>query len=373
MAPPRDHLVCVVLKDWQSRHPGGFRYEAFRQHLGIGFAPVPLRHRWLPGILGALETRLIGRFHRPGAGYMYGFGLLLQEVSVALRMRRSRGSVFHAVRADVEICHLPRLSRGSGARLIATFHDPLGHVNPDRRWESGLTPDFLRNVDGIVALCDWQRGFFVDRMSPERVRVVHHGVDTAFFRPGAIEKEPASIIVVGSYLRDHETLAAATRLVWSVRPDAMFRVVGTGTMPEAFPEDVRLSGPRVDYIDGISDDELRALYDRSALAVIPVYAATANNALLEAMASGLPVVATDVGGIPEYLGTDAGLLTPPRDAEAMAAAILKLLEDRPLRETMGRAGRERAVRMFDYAVVAREMQAFYDAVRAWPQAPAAPF
>jgi len=85
------------------------------------------------------------------------------------------------------------------------------------------------------------------------------------------------------------------------------------------------------------------------------------NAVLEAMAAGLPVVATAVGGVPEEVVDGVtGLLVPPRDPDALAQAIAHLLRDPDLRRTMGRAGRERVARYFTAERVVQRTQALYE-------------
>ena len=89
--------------------------------------------------------------------------------------------------------------------------------------------------------------------------------------------------------------------------------------------------------------------------------ATANNALLEAMSSGLPIVATDVGGIREYVGEDAGILCPRKDPRALADGILTLLDDAVTREKMANASRSKAL-LLDFRVVADRMREIYTRV-----------
>jgi len=82
--------------------------------------------------------------------------------------------------------------------------------------------------------------------------------------------------------------------------------------------------------------------------------------LIEAMAAGKPVVATRVGGVPEVVEDGVtGLLVPPRDASALAEAILRLAEDEVLRRKMGEKGKERAISRFDIRLVAREYERLY--------------
>jgi glycosyltransferase involved in cell wall biosynthesis len=87
------------------------------------------------------------------------------------------------------------------------------------------------------------------------------------------------------------------------------------------------------------------------------------NVVLEAMASGLPVVATDVGGLRDYVTPPAhGLLTPKGDAQAMAAALLSLLADPDRLKAIGRHNRDTAVRQYSWAASTVEMLAVYQRV-----------
>ena len=93
------------------------------------------------------------------------------------------------------------------------------------------------------------------------------------------------------------------------------------------------------WVDGAQKDALLA---RATIFVLPSYFEGLPIGVLEAMISGIPVVATPVGGIPEALGDEAGLLVPPGDVAALAAALAALLRDSSLRERMAAAGMRRA-------------------------------
>jgi glycosyltransferase involved in cell wall biosynthesis len=86
-----------------------------------------------------------------------------------------------------------------------------------------------------------------------------------------------------------------------------------------------------------------------------------SNALLEAMAAGLPVVATAVGGTPDVVVDNVtGLLVPPRNPSALADALAALVRDRGLRRRMGQAGRERALRHFSLERTVERTQILYE-------------
>jgi glycosyltransferase involved in cell wall biosynthesis len=85
------------------------------------------------------------------------------------------------------------------------------------------------------------------------------------------------------------------------------------------------------------------------------------NAVMEAMSAGRPVIASAVGGCKELIvDGETGILVPPRNPEALAAQIVRLLEEPGLRETLGRAARKRAEAEFDIKVAVRRLEAIYD-------------
>ena len=113
------------------------------------------------------------------------------------------------------------------------------------------------------------------------------------------------------------------------------------------------------YINGISDSELLWIYRSADLVFLPLVDAMANNAILEAMAMGLPIVTTDLPATREYLGDDAALFYSRSDANAAANAIESLIEDPNLRKKMGYTGLMRAMRQYDWNVVGRLYQQLY--------------
>lgn len=361
------HYV-VGLTEPRYRHPGAGRYPRFATVMGIPFLRTWARQRFFANpTLNAVERALVGQFSQSkDRDYPYSIGLFLQELSTLVAMWRHPGSTFHFVKGEVDVHHLPRWSRRTGARILVTYHDA-----PEFLELAGIDAQFLRNIDGVTVLCGTQRDYFAQYMDPRRIFVVPHGVAVDRFVPAPVRSRERTVVAVGSYCRDHVAFEDAVREVWAQDPTVRFLVVGTGTRPGESPRSF-LGDHRVDYVDGISDEELVALYHRSAVAIVPVWAATANNALLEAMACGLPVVAPDLGGLPEYLGPDAGLLVEPLDGHALAEGILAVLADPDAADRMGAAGRRRAVECYAYPVVGALALAAYDTVRRWPQAPTEP-
>jgi len=326
-----------------AKHSG---YEGFARYVGR-MLRLPLRSRWLGGDLGWAIDRRIATWTRPH----YSSGILLIEAAAALHMLVTPRAVYHLIYGDVDLWMLPRLRRliGSRHRLVVSFHEPRP---PDWVGLEKVAPD----IDAVVLVSASQRAALATLYPPERTFVIPHGIDTGFFEPGPKRSGERVVLTVGSHLRDFETLGAAIDLVLSKHSNVRFVAVGTR---ERGREYEGLEHERVTYLDKVDDEELRRLYQTATLMVLPFRHATANNALLEAMACGLPVVATDVGAVREYLGDQAGLLCEPRDAAALSQAMIRILESPELATQMGEAGRARALEL-DYRKVAEQMQHLYD-------------
>jgi glycosyltransferase involved in cell wall biosynthesis len=240
----------------------------------------------------------------------------------------------------------------------------------------------------ILAISDAvRRGFLGPRpfMDPERVRVLHLGVDTGTFRPrpdGTREirraldlPEDGLVVTLVARFQDvkgHDVFLDAARLVLEARPDVTFAMAGEnvfgGTADAAFRRrvmrtidtDPRLSRHvrRLGWVDQAAD-----LIAASTVVVCSSRFESFGMVVVEAMSSGVPVVSTSVGGPAEtVVDGETGFLVPPRRPDQIAARVLTLLGDEALRTAMGRAGRARAIERFSLARYAREYGDHVDAL-----------
>ena len=170
--------------------------------------------------------------------------------------------------------------------------------------------------------------------------------------------------------KDYPNLLRAARAALAREPRLVVLAVGQGPLAHevhdlhqqlGLGERVRLLGYRADVRDLLAAADLFVL--ASAFEGLPV-------SIMEAMAAGLPVAATAVGGVPEaVVDGETGVLVPPNDADALAAALVRLSRDPALRSRMGAAARRRA-RLFDIrATVGEEEQAYADLARRYPRRP----
>ena len=119
---------------------------------------------------------------------------------------------------------------------------------------------------------------------------------------------------------------------------------------------------RTIFLGSVANSEMPDLYRAADLSVLPSLAEATSIAGLEAMATGLPLVGTDVGGIPTIIEDKAtGLIVPPRDPDAMANALGQLISDADLRRRMGAAARAKVEREFTWPVIVRKTVEVYRA------------
>ncbi len=200
------------------------------------------------------------------------------------------------------------------------------------------------------------------------------GVDTAVFYPerrARAEPATAEIVFVGSLKRSHrhKGLNILLRAFSQVRKTlpCRLRIVGAGDAESdyhALCEELGV-GEETDFLGAISNDELRAVYSSSDVAVLPSLnpAEGFGMVLTEAQACGTPVIGSRVGGIPEALREgETGLLVPPDDVPALSEALLRLLSDPGTIRRFGQTGHAWVHRELAWNVLARETIAVFRSV-----------
>jgi L-malate glycosyltransferase len=217
---------------------------------------------------------------------------------------------------------------------------------------SRLVDEYIRRVYGAPA---------------ERVRVVHNGIDLARFEARLRERPstPPTIVGIGRVVRQKnpDLFVAAARLLLREVPSARFRWIGDGPMRARISEELARDGLRDRVVfEGERGDVERVLAAADLLWLTSDWEGLPN-VVLEAMASGLPVVATDVGGTSELFRSGMeGRLVEAGDAAAIAARSLSLLDSSELYAASSRAALASAGE-FSVAAMVTKMEAVYEEVR----------
>ncbi|MCI0685072.1 MAG: glycosyltransferase [Gemmataceae bacterium] len=246
-------------------------------------------------------------------------------------------------------------------RIIHTQHH--GKLDILSRRQERVVAWTAHGVDRFVCVShDSARQMIAQGVPARRVRVLCNGIDLARFR-GHGPKPGGPIVTVArlSPEKDIANLLRAMALVSRDDTDARLEIAGDGPVREdllSLAAELGL-GPRVKFLGETND--VPALLARASLFVLPSQAEGISLTLLEAMASGLPVVATRVGGNPEVVNDGrTGWLVPPRDPEALADAIGRLRGDPAGAASMGSAGRSRAEACFDVRHMVARYEALYE-------------
>ena len=211
---------------------------------------------------------------------------------------------------------------------------------------------------------------FVERGLADRAIsrvIVGAGVDVEKFRPPEREQDPVRVLLAARMLRQKgvvEFVEAARRLR-SEGSQALFLLVGDSdpTNPTSIEkQQLRAWGREegIEWLGRLPHDRMPAVMRSVDVVCLPSYREGAAKVLLEAAASGRPIVTTDAPGCREAVEPgESGLLVPPRDPDALADALGTLLRDPDLRERMGRRGREIAVERFSIEVVVEKTAEVY--------------
>ena len=249
-----------------------------------------------------------------------------------------------------------------GVPLVSTKHndDPF-RLGPYKQVEQLLA----RRAARVIAISQSLRRFTVEGVGipEERVEVVHYGLDEL---PPAWGENPvleladgARVLLCVGRLVAQKGLDTAIRALPAIRaehPDAVLIVLGEGPQRAELES---LAGEGV-YMPGRVGD-VAAWYRRAELLVHPVRWEGFGLALLEAMLAARPVVASAVSSAPELVADgETGLLVPPDDPEALAAAVSSLLADSERADACGRAGLSRARQEFSVACMAERTAAVYE-------------
>ena len=200
-------------------------------------------------------------------------------------------------------------------------------------------------------------------VKPEQMEIIFEGIDCETFRPmPEIPRRPNRLMATASAdvaLKGLVFLVQAYAMLLKDFPDLELVIVGK---LRAGPTERLLDSlgikSKVRFVTGVTDEEIRRLYAQTTIAVSPSLYEGFGFPAGEAMACGVPLVATTGGALPEVVG-DAGVIVPAGDAIALAGAIADLLRDPGRREMLGPLGRERVVREFSWPLCARNLTQYY--------------
>lgn len=277
----------------------------------------------------------------------YKLSDLVAEIKVFRRCRKGGVDIVHYLDGEHSAQFFPELRKGSTrTKVIASYHQPPEML------DSVVIRKMIPKLDFILVVSPDQISYFKDLVGMDRVRVILHGINTDFFRP--LDKPRSNrkfrCVTAGHHLRDFEAIKKVATALKS-NTEIEFQIVSAQpTGMEKFSN--------VTICRSLSDSQLLACYQESDVLLLPLIQTTANNALLEGIACGLPVVSTILASVKAYLPGKEAILVKDNDPDELAGAVLHLFNDPRKREFMSREARKRALEL-DWRNIAPEYEALY--------------
>jgi glycosyltransferase involved in cell wall biosynthesis len=289
---------------------------------------------------------------------------------LAAWLRREEIDLVHAHMYRAEVIGVRAAVAAAVPVIMATVHSSRVRAASDIALLASLTPSMDRLIVPSESI---QRKVVAEGRVGARFAVIPNGVDLARFASPApacaLRREfgiPASAYLLGVVARlepekGHRHLIEAMPAILAGAPDTWLAVVGEGSSVGSLRELASALAVSDRVIFTGRREDVSALTADLTVAVLPSLREAQGISILEAMARRVPVVASDVGGIPEVItsGVD-GVLVPPADPAALAAAVLELLGNEALRRRIGEAGYATVRDRFSIDAMVRRIQALYD-------------
>jgi glycosyltransferase involved in cell wall biosynthesis len=290
---------------------------------------------------------------------LYGWATMKKQIEFGKTLRRARTQILHAYGIYPNVFAVPAARVAGVPVTIGSIRD-IGDTYT--YWQHQVQKHCLRMADHIVVNAEaikrdlLQRGYDAKRLS-----VIPNGIDCErFLLPGngeAVRREwniPPGVPVVGVLARllrikGQDVFLRAAALIASANPHVRFVIVGDNNIDQQYKEELKELTRRLGLEDRVIFTGFRMdvpdLLAALSIVVSPSLGLEGlSNSLLESMATGLPVVATRVGGTPEIVEDgESGLLVPPGDPGALAAAISRLLQDRMTAKRLGQSARRQVM------------------------------
>ena len=263
--------------------------------------------------------------------------------------KMSSNGISHIIYLDSHLHILP-LIENKQKKVVGTIHLPISQWIKDDLIK-------LNYLENAIILYEEEISEFSKYIPRDNIHVIKHGVDIDFFKPGDLTKvKKNKILFVGHYLRDFEMFMKVYHLI--LEKDFGKTLEFHFIIPFPFRKIPALasvvSSKNVFFHGGLTDEELLKFYQTSYLLLMPMVDSGANTAIIQAIATGLPIITTDVGGIRSYGGGEIFEVINKNDFVAMAELFTKYFNDSDFRNRVAEKQRNFAVNQLDWNIIAMQ-------------------
>lgn len=270
--------------------------------------------------------------------YIYDLNDFYAELSVLRKTWNDKIDIIQYLDPEHSLHYLPRwLNNPLSIKkdkpvIVAMFHQTKSVL------KDIMSPKLARNLDHIILMSSEQKEFFSDDVDEEKISVILHGIDTDYYQPDYAKRSNKKFkcVTVGHWLRDYDALEMVAASLLD-KDFIEFHIVSNVKLKH----DLR----NIVIHKNISDRELLDLYQQANLLFMPFKDATANNAILEGMACGLPVLTTDLIATREYVKDADAFFVENNNIDEFRRHIIAAARDSGKNSLYGEQSRRRALEL----------------------------
>lgn len=265
------------------------------------------------------------------------------------------------------LCALAR--RLGSSPLVITNHGLISQTAP--MW---LQKIYIPTVgkwtynaaDTVICYTDTERSQLINLgINPEKIVVIHNGVNTEIFAPAKSIPDKKQILWIGKYVpgKGVEYLIKGFQLFSQDHPDYQLVMVGRGPLKDTYIETIQELGiaEKVVFKDFVPNNDLPKYYQESQIFVLPSLEEGVPRTILEAMSCGVPVICTRLPQLVDIV-SGSGLLVPTKDSQAIADALSQVVSDPAFSLSLGENGRKRVLSDYSWEDTVRKTLDLYRAV-----------
>jgi len=311
VSKPDPRVNIISLRMHNHAGPSGYH------HAGTGLDPDPILIEEKFKIPARALLRLAKPWIENSGSTWYHRDGFWGECRAAGRWMRGSSQVFHFLYGENLYRYLGNLKQFWPRQnaIVATYHTPAWRMQ-----ELVTNEAHLQRLDAIVIMAESQREYLETLAPGVPVHFIPHGVNTDYFHPLVTEESaagsPVKLVCVGAHLRDFVVFAEVARNLLTIDPEIEFHLV-CNTKDAASVPDL----PNIKKWSAVTDADLLRVYQTSTALLLPLIDSTANNALLEGMACGLPIISTELPGVHDYTSKECCVLAPKGDVGAMTEIV----------------------------------------------------